>query len=94
MQFIYKYPITSMPGHTYLKLPKGYQILKLDYDPNHNLNVWALVDTDNEKEEVCITLVGTGWPLEINPDKARYLNTINDNEYVWHGFEVKFEQTT
>lgn len=92
MQTIYKYPIKNMPGHNTLSLPKGYQILKLGYDPNKILCLWAIVETDNEKEDLDITLVGTGWPLDINPEIVTYINTINDGPYVWHAFEVKFNE--
>jgi hypothetical protein len=93
MQVIYKYPIKMRPGHNYLKLNKGYKILKLDYDPNKILCIWALVDNEiEEKKEVDITLVGTGWPLDINPEVATYIDSVVDGPYVWHAFEVKFNE--
>ena len=91
MQVIYKYPIQRIPGHNPLQLPKDYKILKLDYDPNHILCLWAFVENENEKEDIDINLVGTGWPLDINPKVVTYINTINDGPYVWHAFEVKFK---
>ena len=89
MQVIYKYPIKMKPGHTALRLPKDYKILKLDYDPNNILCIWALVNTENEKVDVDITLVGTGWPIEVNTEIATYIDTIKEGPYVWHAFEVK-----
>ena len=44
MKFIYKYPITNMPGNNIIQIPEDRQILKLDYDPNGILCIWALVD--------------------------------------------------
>ena len=88
MQIIYKYPI-SAPGFNTLTLYKDYKILKLGYDPNRTLCIWAIVNTEKEKEEVQITLVGTGWPLDFETVNATYIDTINDGPYVWHAFEVK-----
>ena len=88
MQCIYKYPITNLPGHNYIQLPKDYQILKLGYDPNGILCIWALVTPENKKVDIDITLVGPGWPLEINTEIITYIDTINDGPYVWHAFEV------
>lgn len=95
MQVIYKYPIKMRPGHNYITLPEGYKILKLDYDPNRILCIWALVDNEiEEKKEVDITLVGTGWPLDINPEITAYIDSVVDGPYVWHAFEVKFNEIT
>ena len=91
MQVIYKYPI-KMPGYNAMSLPENYKILKLGYDANDIPCVWALVETDNEKVDFDITLVGTGWPLDINPEIATYIDTIVDGPYVWHAFEVKFNE--
>lgn len=88
MKVIYKYPVHA-PGHNKIQMPKGYMILKLGYDPNNILCIWALVNTDNEKEDVFISMVGTGWPLDFDSVKAQYLDTINDGPYVWHGFKVE-----
>lgn len=90
MKVIYKYPIRRYPGQTTIEMYKDKQILKLDYDPNGILCIWTLVDTELEKENVTIALVGTGWPLdELNIQFENYITTINDGPYVWHAFEVK-----
>ena len=83
------YPIKNLPGHNYIQLPEGYQILKLAYDPTGTLCIWALVDTDKNKIDIDITLVGTGWPLDIDSKIVTYIDTINEGPYVWHAFEVK-----
>lgn len=89
MKFIYKYPITNMPGNNIIQIPEDRQILKLDYDPNGILCIWAFVDTDSEKKDINIVLLGTGWPIDNDEYmKLHYINTINDGPYVWHAFEV------
>ena len=89
MKTIYKYPIKNYPGTSIININKEHQILKLGYDPNGILCVWAIVNPDSEKVEITIDLIGTGWPLEDNFFiESFYIDTINDGPYVWHAFIV------
>jgi hypothetical protein len=88
MYSIYKYYIENYPGRNKIKINKEYKILKLGYDPNGNLCIWALVNLDSEMIEIQINVYGTGWPLskDFITDK-QYIDTINDGPFVWHIFD-------
>lgn len=89
MYCIYKYPLNNIPGGNIIEMPEDAQILKLGYDPNGVLCIWAFVQPDLPKKNKTILLAGTGWPFEKEEwMKLHYINTVNDGPYVWHAFEV------
>ena len=89
MKTIYKYPIKNYPGTSVININKEYQFLKMGYDPNGVLCIWAYVDPDTEMDSIKITMIGTGWPMEDNFfTESFYIDTVNDGPYVWHAFVV------
>ena len=89
MKIIYKYPIKNYPGTNTININKEHQILKLGYDPNNILCIWAIVDPDSEMTSIQISMIGTGWLEQDNFFIENfYIDTVNDGPYVWHAFEV------
>lgn len=89
MKTIYKYPLTEIDRQT-ISLPKYNKILKVD-EQHGDLYLWALVDTDNEEEEITIEFNGTGYPVaELERGTLRqHLNTIiTSYGLVWHVFRI------
>ena len=64
MKTVYKYPIGLHISR--VNIYKNAQIISAGYDPIGELCIWALVDTEQEKEFVTILAIGTGWELPEN----------------------------
>jgi hypothetical protein len=71
-------------------MPADYELLTVDYDPNGEICLWAIVNIEVENTEVCIAVLGTGW-LMLEDVKHKYINTLKQGPYVWHAFEVEKE---
>jgi len=87
MRTIYKYPLSY----------SAVQLLELGVDDKilcaqlqHGiLNIW--VETDTEETETQITniyIVGTGRSMEHVPTGAKYIDTVQVDEYVWHIYSL------
>ena len=85
MKTIYKYPLLDWSQT--IQLPKDAQVLTAAKQGD-NVFVWALVDTTNEPEPRTFTIIGTGNEIVQNGN-LHHINTIFDNGFVWHIFEVK-----
>jgi hypothetical protein len=85
MKTIFKYPIKTKTSQLLL-IPKGFQILVVKNQFN-SIVIWALVDTENQNEEIEIEVHGTGNPIyEIESTKREYLGTAFCDGLVWHVF--------
>ena len=83
MKTIHKYPI-QITDHQTISLPMGAKPLHVARDPNGLPSLWAVVETDNPKEDKDIYVVGTGNPM---PESAKtHLGTFVINIHVWHVF--------
>lgn len=90
MKTIYKYPLKNIPNENIITIPADYELLTVDYDPKGNICLWAIVNNDVEDTEICITILGTGWPM-LEDAKYKYINTLKQDLYVWHAFEIEKE---
>lgn len=86
MKTIWKYQLERI-GETSISMPKGAEILNIGIQGNW-LCLWALVDTEAEKESRCFMVYGTGW--EIDNIELSYIDTFitEIGFFVWHFFEV------
>ena len=85
MKIIYKYTVTF--GKNKIEMPKGATILTCSMQ-GANCCMWALVDTEMEKEEREFEIVGTGWELN---DNMSYVGTCfpeYGTGFVWHIMEI------
>ena len=89
MKKIYKYSIAPSPDPIKVMLPRGAQILHLDEDGFERLCYWALVDPEEEKEEVYLYCIGTGW--EVGVDFLYVGSVVTTAGYVWHLFKKEKE---
>jgi len=90
MLTIFKYPI-PIEDHFTLELPKDARILTVQIQ-RETAQLWALVDSETEKETRYFRLSGTGHPL--GEDYLRITNYIGtfqmeNGALVFHLFEVK-----
>ena len=88
MTTIYKYPLMAQVNKIEMPLAT---ILSVGLDPNNIPCIWAIVDTNSEKETRIFELFGTGWPLDdvIEEYHMYFLDTIKEGLYMWHVFELK-----
>lgn len=86
---IFKYKIG--PGTTELELPEGAEILSIAFQ-NHNLFMWAKIDTEAKTEFRNFEVFGTGHEMtqDVGID-YEYISTAHTNNgLVFHVFEYKF----
>ena len=87
MQTIYKYELDET-----IELPVLAKIIRVDYDFNLQLCLWAIVDTDKPQEARHFEMFATGQAIKpLDSDHFRtYIGTIHDpQDMMWHVFEVK-----
>ena len=84
MKTVYKYPIELYVST--IEIYREAEILSIGYDPIGQLCLWALIDTEHEKEFITILTVGTGWELPENG--LEFIDTIKDGPYMWHVFKA------
>ena len=91
MMTIYKYQI-PIQDSIKLTLPKDALILSFQIQ-NGIPVLWAMVNTEAEREERSFLLFGTGHPIRITEGKhnLQFIGTIQDENLplVWHLFEEK-----
>ena len=87
MRIIYKYKVV-FGSYSELDLPKDAQILKID-EQKDEIVLWALVNPDKPIITRKFKIEGTGYPIE-EKENLEYINTFytNNNELVWHVFEI------
>ena len=93
MGVIYKYPL-EIGSTSHITMPKYAKILCVQMQ--HNVpTIWALHHdeaAEPDYETRTFRVVGTGElvPDDYNEDKAAYIGTVQDGQYVWHIFEVNY----
>lgn len=80
---IFKYPIEI--GKFSHEMPEGAWILAAQMQ-NGKPFLWASVDTDNPTKTRYFEIIGTGH--EYDPGGKGYITTFQQEELVWHLFEV------
>lgn len=90
MKTIWKFE-TSFAHKFLLEMPKGAEILCVQQDQKTGKPcIWAMVDSQNEKEERFFELIGTGNPISVDMGIDRkYIGTYQyqNGEFVGHLFE-------
>ncbi|MFA6060806.1 MAG: hypothetical protein WC756_21595 [Taibaiella sp.] len=85
MKKIFKYKLDVVQNQS-ISIPKNAKILCAQVQ-GINLNIWAIVNDDDVKEERKISIYGTGHDMTENP--GHYISTVqlNNGAYVFHIFE-------
>lgn len=91
MTTIYKYPLRFV-DLIHVEMPRDAKILHAGFDPNGQLCLWAVVDTDKPKHTCAIKIVGTGNQFE-SPHLWTFVSTVIDATFVWHIFAFNYEAT-
>lgn len=82
---IYKYPL-YISDRNEIEMPSDAKILCVQMQ-HGVLYIWALVDEVHSLTRFrYIRIFGTGHPID-DPNKLRYIGTVNDGRFVWHVFE-------
>ena len=79
---IYKYPI-QLTRQTEVEMPIIRSLLKVGFDPQDTLSVWALVDPEGPTEKVQFRVFDTGHEV---PDRWAYLSSFQRDWYMGHVF--------
>lgn len=82
MRTIYKYPL-RITNKQDIVMPEEAKILHVGIAPLGNPCLWAEVDISKPKEEVGITIYGTGHPIA-DDYLGKHIGTFNQGEFVWH----------
>lgn len=82
---IWKYELEIADMQTFF-MPEDAQILSVQYQDGQ-LCMWALVDSYASKEEVRISVVGTGYIFK-HGDRDVYIGTVQDGKHVRHVFKL------
>lgn len=89
MLTIWKYILVPMVEAINISVPKGAQFISCGLDSNHNICIWALVESNAPLEQKKVWCVGTGWPLEgmvAQTDQLEYIGAVTQPPYIWHIF--------
>ena len=87
MKTIYKYNLETTDVQE-IKIYKGYQSLKVGYDGQNKLCLWALVESKNKTVKQTFYLFETGHQIS-NISKKKYIGTVKDLTsksyvFIWH----------
>jgi len=85
MKSVWKYPLFM--GLTELELPAGAKVLHVE-EQSGIPHIWALVDTEAEKEPRHFLIRGTGHNVD---EDLTYVGTWQAPPYVWHLFEIPIQ---
>lgn len=93
MKTIYKY-IVGVADSQVVEMPKGAKILDIQLTNEFptQLSIWAIVDTDREREPRIFKMIGTGHRMDDTKESEHldYISTIQCfNGLVVHVFEYK-----
>lgn len=86
MKTIYKYPLETTHQQL-IEMPIGAQIIAVQIQYGIPI-LWAIVDTDREKEERDIRIYGSGNPIPENHGFYRGTYQLHEGKLVFHVFEV------
>lgn len=81
---IWKYDISEVPRD--FSMPKDAKVIHVDCI-NHEIFLWALVDTEAPLERRNITWQGTGWKLDHAKENIIHHGTVKDGNFIWHVIE-------
>ena len=79
---IWKYPL-SITDIQNINIPSRHRILSAGIDPENNVCVWALVASNDAKENVEIRIFGTGTPVD---EFGEFIGSVRDGVAIWHIF--------
>lgn len=83
MKTIHKFTLTQNGSQT-IEMPRGAKILHCA--PQHGeVQLWALVNTDEPKVTRFFWIIGTGQEMPDVP--LKYVGTVQITMWVWHIFE-------
>lgn len=87
MNTVWKFYLTN--DVTSLEVPRGAKFLHVDFQ-NSMPCVWALVDTEAQKETRLVLIVGTGHEINVRPVMLDHIGSflMKDGALVFHAFEV------
>lgn len=86
MKTIYKYDL-DIRNRQIIDLPLDAEIIKIGFDPNKLLCIWAIVDSEAKTFlETVFYIFGTGHEVY---EELKYLGTVNQDRFVWHVFTEK-----
>ena len=81
MRTIWKFQVAEQ-----VDMPPASRIIKVDYDGNGDLCIWAIVNP-NAEERITryFDVIGTGIPYD--ESDWRYIGTVMKDPFVWHVIE-------
>lgn len=84
MKSIFKYGLEIKHDTQTILMPKGAEILDAQFQ-NKTICIWAIVDTEEDKEYRTFEVLGTGFTL--SDAKKKHISTTQLEDFVFHVFE-------
>lgn len=85
METIYKYELMLRDAQA-ITMPEGAKILSAQKQRN-TLCLWVQCDTRKHMQQRTILITGTGNKLPCPSNELRFIDTVQDDMFVWHVFE-------
>lgn len=82
---IWKYKLEIIDTQV-IEMPGAVRLLSVQMQ-GHDLCLWALVDPNADKAERVISIVGTGYDIEMS-EASQYIGSAIDGVFVWHVFDL------
>lgn len=88
-QTVYKYCLGNKLGQEVtIKLPVGAKVIKVAFQ-NEEIHIWVLRHEEPRwLENRTFLVTGTGWNIPF-PMEVIHLDSIFEDDFVWHVFEVE-----
>lgn len=86
MNTIYKYPL-AITDYQFIETYKDAHILSVKMQ-NEMPYIWIAVDTKKPKAKLEIGVYGTGNPIPSDVCTMFFIDTIIENQFVWHVFQL------
>jgi hypothetical protein len=81
MKTVWKF-VLRVTDDQFIDMPRGAEVVHVA-EQDGEVCLWAVVHTENPKEDRRFRIVGTGGPA---PDLTSYLGTAHCKPFVWHVF--------
>lgn len=87
MRTIWKYEL-ELTDRQPIAMPGLANIVHAGLDPAGHICVWAEVDSEAEKADRWIAIIGTGNPFPKLEEQPRHLGSVTIPPFAWHVYEV------
>jgi hypothetical protein len=85
MKVIWKFKISRGPGVQKIEVPAGPEWVKVRLTDQNEIEIWGIVNPDNDTVRIPVAIFGTGEPFD---PRSKHVGTVFHGPDVWHVMEV------